>query len=625
MASEEALGWPESWQQICVHPVQSVTVPGDHLSMVRAPYASAVAEHLRRFVDEHGIADPSLPLTKGHDIEYVASMDSQVAFPVQWDDPEEANAMWLLDEVHSLRQTSHLDFGLRVRPMVMGGSRANESHGVPFKAEPKLIHGFIYMKLTLADLPDEEIIAAMKAADAAMRRVALELDDHWKRTWLPEIQGHLAALHAFDLGAASLPELVRHLADVEQRLQRLWELHGLVLTPATIAISDFEEAYRDLFPDARPFDPYDLLAGFHNKTVEGNVRLWELGRDAARGPLRALLIETAPAELPAALARTPEGRALWSEIERHVKAYGECGDDLYIDAPTWVEDPTPILRGLREAVLHPERDLAAELRRQAEHRDAQLVEVRAKLASHPSAVRDEFEALLAAAQVGTVLTEDHHFWIDTKSTFHGRRASLAVGRRLVEAGVIEQPGDVFELTLVELSELVDREAPTAELRARIAERRADAARFADVPRPTILGVPKAFPAVDSAMMKASFKLNGNVMAPPASGNELSGMPGSGGKVTGTARVVRTLDEAERRLAPGEILVAPATLPSWTPFFANAAAVVTGAGGVLSHAAVVAREYGIPAVVSVRGVMDAIRDGQTIEVDGDAGVVRIATS
>jgi rifampicin phosphotransferase len=191
--------------------------------------------------------------------------------------------------------------------------------------------------------------------------------------------------------------------------------------------------------------------------------------------------------------------------------------------------------------------------------------------------------------------------------------------------VLEQPADVFDLTLAEVLALADREAPVAELRARIAERRADAARFADAAPPPLLGTPQAFPAVDSAIMKSMFKLSGNFMAPPVSGNELHGMPGSRGKVIGRARVVRTLDEAEQRLAPREILVAPATLPSWTPLFASLAGVVTGAGGVLSHAAVVAREYGFPAVVSVPGVMNAIRDGQIIEVDGDAGVVRILPS
>jgi pyruvate,water dikinase len=86
-------------------------------------------------------------------------------------------------------------------------------------------------------------------------------------------------------------------------------------------------------------------------------------------------------------------------------------------------------------------------------------------------------------------------------------------------------------------------------------------------------------------------------------------------------VVHTLDDAAR-LQPGEILVAETTAPPWTPLFASAAAVVTDTGGVLSHCAVVAREYAIPAVVGTDIATVAIEDGQTIEVDGDAGVVRI---
>jgi pyruvate,water dikinase len=544
-------------------------------------------------------------------------------FPVQWDRPEDAQAMWLLDEVHSLRQTAPLDFDLRVAPMLGGGSRALEFYGIPFTADPKLVNGFIYQKLIFADLSPEALAAAMKEADTAVRRTAAELDVRWKRDWLPEIQSLLAGLWAFDTESAALPDLVKNLTEVRRHMDRLWGLHGIILSPAVLAISDFEDAYRDLFPDARPFDPYDLLAGLPNKTVEGNIALWELGRAAGKtDTLRAIVLESPIEALASALASTSEGRALWSRISEYAKVYGERGDDLYIDEPTWAEDLTPILRGVREAVLHPEWNLAMELHRQAEHRDTRLAEMRVRLASHPSAVRSELEALLEAAQAGTTLSEDHHFWIDTKATFHARRAGLAVGKRLAEAGALEQASDVFYLTLAELQPLAEGEAHAADLRARVAARRAEAARFADVPHPVILGTPQALPALDSAIMKSNFKLSGNFMAPPQSGSELRGMPGSRGKASGRARVVRTLDEAEQKLARGEILVAPATLPSWTPFFANAAAVVTGAGGVLSHAAVVAREYGLPAVVSVRGVMDVIRDGQLIEVDGDEGVVRI---
>ena len=531
--------------------------------------------------------------------------------------------MWLLDEVHSLRQTTLLDFDLRVAPMVEGGSRAYEHFGIPFGAKPRLINGFIYQQLIFADLPPDALAEAVKAADVAVRRTAAELDARWKQEWLPEIQKLLAELWAFDTETAALPDLLRNLTEVRRRMDRLWELHSIVLGPAVMAISDFEDAYRVLFPDARPFDPYDLLAGLPNKTVEQNIALWELGRAAGKtDTLRAVVLESQPEALAATLAQTSEGRALWSRIAEYAKVYGERSDDLYIDAPTWAEDLTPILRGLREAVLHPEWDLAMELHRQAEHRDKRLAEVRKQLEGHPIAVRAELEALLEAAQVGTALSEDHHFWVDTKATFHARRAAIAVGKRLAEAGALEQASDVFYLSLAELTDLADRDPAAAGLRERIAARRAEEARFTNAPHPVLLGTPQAFPALDSALMKSGFKLNGNLMAPPQSGSELRGMPGSRGKAAGRARVVRTLDEAEQKLARGEILVAPATLPSWTPFFANAAAVVTGAGGILCHAAVVAREYGIPAVVSVRGVMDAIHDGEMIEVDGDEGIVRV---
>jgi pyruvate,water dikinase len=88
-----------------------------------------------------------------------------------------------------------------------------------------------------------------------------------------------------------------------------------------------------------------------------------------------------------------------------------------------------------------------------------------------------------------------------------------------------------------------------------------------------------------------------------------------------ARIVRSLDEADR-LAPGDVLVAETTTPPWTPLFATLAAVVTDTGGVLSHCAVVAREYGMPAVVGTGDGTDRIPDGAAVEVDGDAGVVRI---
>ncbi len=103
--------------------------------------------------------------------------------------------------------------------------------------------------------------------------------------------------------------------------------------------------------------------------------------------------------------------------------------------------------------------------------------------------------------------------------------------------------------------------------------------------------------------------------------DLKGYPGSPGVVRGTARVIMSISEGSR-LNKGEILVAPTTAPPWTPLFATAGGIVTDTGGVLSHCAIVAREYGIPAAVGIYGATTAIKDGMTIEVDGNEGVVRI---
>ncbi len=101
---------------------------------------------------------------------------------------------------------------------------------------------------------------------------------------------------------------------------------------------------------------------------------------------------------------------------------------------------------------------------------------------------------------------------------------------------------------------------------------------------------------------------------------LAGSAVSAGVVEGVARVVR--DPARELLAPGEILVAPYTDPAWTPLFINAAGLVMEVGGMMTHGSVVAREYGIPAVVSVPDATTAIQTGQRIRVDGDQGFVQI---
>jgi pyruvate,water dikinase len=105
----------------------------------------------------------------------------------------------------------------------------------------------------------------------------------------------------------------------------------------------------------------------------------------------------------------------------------------------------------------------------------------------------------------------------------------------------------------------------------------------------------------------------------ATDTRIVGMPASAGRATGRVRIVRSPADFTR-LAPGEVLVAPTTAPAWTPLFARAVAVVTDGGSVVAHASLVAREYGIPAVVATGDATERLRDGELVAVDGTLGVV-----
>jgi pyruvate,water dikinase len=249
-------------------------------------------------------------------------------------------------------------------------------------------------------------------------------------------------------------------------------------------------------------------------------------------------------------------------------------------------------------------------------REQAVAEARAKLAGYPQPIVTRFETLLKAAQVAAVVHEDHNFWIEQRLMYHVRRLILEFGRRFAEAGTLAEANDVFYLRPDELRD--KRDIPMQRM---VQERRAEVERFSRVTPPPMLGTPPAFEMTDGGpMIRALFK--GELSPQNTSNgdaNKVKGLPGSAGVVRGTARVIHSLAEAGK-LRPGDVLVTESTEPPWTPLFATAAAIVTDTGGVLSHSAVVAREYRIPAVVGTGNATSTFRDGQLVEVDGNAGTV-----
>jgi len=304
----------------------------------------------------------------------------------------------------------------------------------------------------------------------------------------------------------------------------------------------------------------------------------------------------------------------------YLDEYGRRCDLWGISFPTWAEDPTPVIKMLKDYVTQsgggPDEELAA----LAAEREQLLAETRERLEGYPQAVGDEFEFLLKVAQESVVLSEDHGFWIDFSSTARVRKVLMEFGHRFAEAGVIQRPDDVLHLNLDEIRETA-RCLPDLDRRDLVSRRKAELERFAQAQPPPALGTPPPGPPPDNPVNRTLMKFSGGPPQPPGEPGVLRGNPGSPGVVRGRARVLRSLSEAAG-LRQGEVLVAETTAPPWTPLFATAAAVVTDTGGILSHCAVVAREYRIPAVVGAAMATATIRDGQTVEVDGDKGVVRV---
>jgi pyruvate,water dikinase len=218
-------------------------------------------------------------------------------------------------------------------------------------------------------------------------------------------------------------------------------------------------------------------------------------------------------------------------------------------------------------------------------------------------LRSAFLELLSEARWFQQLREDTRFYA-TLILPVLRRTLLELGRRLVSVGVLDAPEDVFHLKLDELERIDGAWPPPPQL--------ADQLRALMVWRKKRRAELEGTPLVDPRLFRQT-EVEGDVL--------LRGTPGSPGVAEGLARIIRGSSEFGK-LRSGEVLVAPYTNPAWTPLFQRAAAVVVDSGGSASHAAIVAREYGIPAVMGTIEGTEKLVDGQRVLVDGEQGRVML---
>lgn len=310
------------------------------------------------------------------------------------------------------------------------------------------------------------------------------------------------------------------------------------------------------------------------------------------------------------LTTLPDGAGLLNKLGSFLEHWGHRAPrEAEIATPRWREDPSFLLAVLRRHLQAPYLPTPREIEGQilAQRREATQL-IRQHFFTGLGLI---FRALLRWAQRNARLREElRAYVVDTLSMY--RHIFLEIGRRLARSGHLAERDDVFFLTYPEVRAWLETRNSGADFRYAVAARRAAFQAYVDSPDP-----PEIFTLARTQVQP----LVDEVPPIPANAERLIGLSGAPGRVTGPARVLRDLDNANlQQIQPGEILVASFTDVGWTPLFLVAGGVVTDRGGPLSHSCVVAREYGIPCVVNTRVATELIQDGEILTVDGESGVV-----
>ena len=344
-----------------------------------------------------------------------------------------------------------------------------------------------------------------------------------------------------------------------------------------------------------------------NPTSEMNLALWTLAQTLqADQPTATLVQNTPPAQLAEAYHTKRLPSALQHGLEQFLTTYGHRSvNELDLGVPRWSENPTYVL-----SVLASYLQLTGAA--QAPDRQFQRVAHEAQVMLSELTHRAQSKSRLGGLLVGFLLRRARALgglremprYILALLLAQARTLLWPIGDALVQAGRLAQASDIFFLSLPEVHSALDG----ADYRSIVHERRVQYGKEgARRHVPLVLLSDGTEPTIAQAAATVGTEV-------------LKGTPASPGRVTAPARVI--LDPHNAQLARGEILVAPSTDPGWTPLFLTAGGLVMEMGGAMSHGAIVAREYGIPAVVGAAGAIKRIRSGQVVTVDGTTGTITL---
>ena len=512
------------------------------------------------------------------------------SFEVVWQDPARAAESWVHDRLHAPWAMPPLTQAIFERIMDL-------AFGVP----TVFVNSYAFMR----DFGPPNPTPAVEA------RGPIPI---WEQEFKPLVRAACRAMRSRAYEAMSTDALAQSLPQYFSETGGTFRFTTIVIfafmRPTARLIEFLEEEFGE---EGGPLAAR-LLQGFDNQTTEAGTALDSLVKLASDRPAVAEALRTGDY---ASLTSCEDGPVFLQALREHNERYGWRADSWYMaHLPTWAEDETLVMGLIGRYLSDPAHAPGAALARSLTMRQEAEREAGERL---PVDKLDRFRELLAASVDHVAISEDRAYW-QLQISASVRAPVMALGRKLVEAGAIDEANDVFYLALDEVQAAVARPG-AAGWKSVVEANKAELARCEKLTPPSYLGQPPSMSKAPPDLQVVMKHLRGYGVTPSNNRRQINGVAASKGVVRGTARVLWGLDEGHR-VQPGDILVCRTTAPPWTSLFSIAGGVVSDAGGLLSHTAICAREYGIPAVVATQVGTTAIREGATITVDGTSGQVTI---
>ena len=439
-------------------------------------------------------------------------------------------------------------------------------------------------------------------------------------TWTKDVFNPYCTKFDMDLGHATQQESTAALMGLADELDKVMMAHfrmvryGLPVHTLGMNLITNYMCRRWLGEKAGSIMYPILLSGLKHKTTETNNRIFELARHARNdGEVKKLFTNPPSNDVYLGLmeSKIPGVKSFMEKFEEFLDDFGDRGFTREVYYPRWRDNPVYVVDALKPLVIEGMRDLAEaeELLARKRAKAQKIVEKHIRSQRYGPIKWMLFSAILGMARTYIGFRENQRFNLDRWIT-RNRRVFLEIGRRFVENNYLENPSHMFFLRRKEVRTAVKAgaDSPNAEHFRELARSRFDEfLKYENTLPPKFMIGSREFddPLPDSAA--------GYI-----------GIPASQGMITGQVRILETIEDIPTVKA-GDILIVSRTDPGWTPVFSKIGGLITESGGVLSHGAVVSREFGIPAVTNIRNACQIFKTGQRVTLDGNQGVVILQDS